>query len=52
MKCAVCGKQLDRPAIREEADGRVYYYCTVNCLIENLHRRNGERSGGSPLASG
>ncbi|MFQ5870984.1 MAG: hypothetical protein ACE5IB_02340 [Candidatus Geothermarchaeales archaeon] len=42
VKCTVCGKRLERPAIREETRGRVYHYCSADCLLENLHRRDDE----------
>lgn len=43
MRCARCGLEVKRALIREEIHGHVNYYCSSNCLGEELGRRGRSR---------
>jgi hypothetical protein len=39
MKCAACGKELERAFIREERGSEVLRFCSVTCFREVLGNR-------------
>jgi len=40
VRCATCGMRIRGRPIREEADGAVLHYCCVDCLLEEVCRRD------------
>ncbi len=48
MQCATCDKRLQRSVVREEAGGKVLYFCSLECFHEGLRRREGTSKGIRP----
>ncbi len=40
MRCVSCGMTIKAKPIREEIEGRVYYYCCPDCFEQELCRRD------------
>lgn len=47
MECAICHRQVGRPAIREEQGGRVLHFCSLQCLKRSLNHRGDEEGLGT-----